>query len=310
MDAGPLSPDDVSAFQQWLDGDSRRAAELDSLSRTMNDPALMAALRAIDTTQPNSKPAASLAATVARFGAALVQPHAMIGVSLTLVCAVWFARPWIDLALTPQIVVAAAAGQTRQVTLPDGSSIELSGGTSLVVQMADLRRVVRMEQGEAFFAVAPDAERPFIVESGDGRVQVRGTAFDLSSTRDGLELAVHHGRVEFSRDEPFASSVAVSAGQRTALRGSELSAIERFDPESGDWRSGWLDTDGITLGGLAERLGRRHAVQVTVDSSLIDKRISGRFRLTDPEALLRSLSRIHGFTVTHSSAGLLVHPAP
>jgi transmembrane sensor len=165
-----------------------------------------------------------------------------------------------------------------------------------------------MEQGEAFFTVAADADRPFIVKSGDGRVQVRGTAFDLSSTRDGLELAVHHGSVEFSRNEPFASSVAVSAGQRTALRGNVLCALERFDPQSGDWRSGWLETDGITLGGLAERLGRRHAVQVIVDSSLLDKRISGRFRLTDPDALLRSLSRIHGFTVTHSSTGLLVRP--
>ena len=172
IDAGPLSPDDEREFQEWLNADSRRPAILDSMSRTMNDPALMAALRAIDSTQPISKPASSLASIIARLSAAFMPRPATVAFSLAVVCAAWFARPWIDLALTPETVVAASPGQTHQVTLADGSRIEVSGGTSLVVQMADLRRVVRMERGEAFFTVAPDANRPFIVESGDGRVQV------------------------------------------------------------------------------------------------------------------------------------------
>lgn len=310
IDAGPLSPEDEREFNEWLNGDARHSAMMESMSRTMNDSALMAALRSIDSPQPAAKPAFSVAASISRLAAALIPRPAMVGVTLAIICAAWFAKPWIDLTLTPQTVVAASRGQTRHVTLADGSHIEVSGGTSLIVKMARGRRVVRMEQGEAFFTVAPDANRPFIVESGDGRVQVLGTAFDLSRTRDGLELAVHHGRVEFGPDEPFASAVAVSAGERAALRNHVLSAIERFDPQSGDWRNGWLETEGITLGGLAERLGRRHAMQVSVDSSLIDKRISGRFRLSDPDALLRSLSRIHGFDVTHSSAGLLIRPAP
>jgi transmembrane sensor len=71
-----------------------------------------------------------------------------------------------------------------------------------------------------------------------------------------------------------------------------------------------LQTDSVTLGGLAERLSRRHGITVSVDPALADNRIAGRFRLNDPETLLRSLSVIHGFAVTRSDAGLLVSPAP
>lgn len=235
--------------------------------------------------------------------------RAFVAVTLLSLLA-WLAWPWFDLALTPQTVVVVPPGQTRTMVLADGSRLELSGGTSLAARIGSFRRTVHLEQGEAFFTVAPDADRPFVVETADGRVQVRGTAFDLSQTRDGLELAVYHGRVAFSRNSLFTDAIDLVAGEKADLNDGVVSAVRHFDVDAGDWRSGWLQTDGITLGGLAERLGRRHNLAVQVDATLEGKRIAGRFRLNDPEALLRSLSVIHGFAVSRSDAALLVTPSP
>jgi transmembrane sensor len=299
MDSDDVSADDELAFKGWLADDAHRRAAYDAMSRMTSDPALMAAMQETSAVSP------ALQTSFAHRWPSIVRPLPLAAVGL-LSLLVWLFWPWLNLALTPHIVVATAPGQTRTMMLGDGSRVDLSGGTSLEVRLGSGRRVVRMQNGEAFFTVAPDAARPFIVETADGRVQVLGTAFDLSQTRDGLEIAVHHGQVAFGRNGLFAGAVDLVAGDQADLNEGVLSTVKQFDLDAGDWRSGWLQTDGVTLGGLAERLSRRHDITVSVAPALADKRIAGRFRLNDPETLLRSLSVIHGFAVTRSDAGLLV----
>lgn len=302
MDSDDVSADDKLAFKGWLADDPRRRSAYDAMSRMTMDPALIAAM------QDAAGASTTLRTSFARRLPNFIRPLPFTAVGL-LSLLVWLSWPWLNLALTPHTLVATPPGQPRTLVLDDGSRLELSGGTSLVVRLGSGRRVVRMQAGEAFFTVAPDATRPFIVMTEDGRVQVLGTAFDLSQTRDGLEIAVHHGRVAFGRNSLFAAAVDLVAGDKADLNDGVVSTVKHFDLDAGDWRSGWLETDGVTLGGLAERLGRRHDITVSVDPALADKRIAGRFRLNDPETLLRSLSVIHGFAVTRSDAGLLITPA-
>jgi len=302
MDSDDVSAEDELAFKGWLADDPRRRATYDAMSQMTMDPALITAMQ-------NAEGASQvLSRSFARKLPNIVRPLPFAAVGLTSLL-VWLAWPWLNLALTPPALVATPPGQTRTMMLADGSRVELSGGTSLDVRLGSARREVRMQSGEAFFTVAPDATRPFVVTTEDGRVQVVGTAFDLSQTRDGLEIAVHHGRVAFGRNGLFVETVDLVAGDKADLNEGVVSTVKHFDLEAGDWRSGWLDTNGVTLGGLAERLSRRHDITVSVDPTLLDKRIAGRFRLNDPETLLRSLSAIHGFAVTRSDAALLITPA-
>lgn len=303
MDSDDVSADDELAFKGWLADDPRRRAAYDAMSQMTMDPALLAAMQEAEGARP------ALQTSSVRKLPHIIRPLRFAAVGL-LSLLVWLSWPWLNLALAPEALVATAPGQTRTLMLDDGSRVELSGGTSLGVRLGSARRVVRMQAGEAFFTVAPDAARPFIVETEDGRVRVLGTAFDLSQTRDGLEIEVHHGRVAFGGNGLFADGIDLVAGDKAGLDDGVVSPVKHFDLDAGDWRSGWLQTDSVTLGGLAERLSRRHGITVSVDPTLADNRIAGRFRLKDPETLLRSLSVIHGFAVTRSDEGLLVSPAP
>ena len=73
-----------------------------------------------------------------------------------------------------------ATGESRTVTLADGSQVNLSGGSAIGVDITSEERRVRLLSGEAFFDVAHDAARPFTVEAGEARIVVLGTAFDVA----------------------------------------------------------------------------------------------------------------------------------
>lgn len=93
-----------------------------------------------------------------------------------------------------------ARGEMRSVDLPDGSKISLDAGTQLTVRYYASRREVQMAQGQAFFQVAHNPQRPFEVLSGPSRVTVVGTGFSVrylphTMSGDGTEVAVSSGAV-------------------------------------------------------------------------------------------------------------------
>lgn len=305
MEEGELSPAEDLELRGWLADDACRRAAFESVSRIMTDPALTAALLAVDR-DDSAESMDLLSQHVAERRPRAPWLIATLGTVVLLAGVVWYGSTWMQPVPSAKVVLTAAPGQTTTVSLADGSSVQLSGGTMLEVQMEPSRRLVHMASGEAFFSVTPDAARPFIVTVADARVQVLGTAFDLSESRDGLELSVHRGRVAFGNDDRFAEAIEVKAGERAYMRDGIASTATPFDPEAGDWRNGWLQTDNITLAALAQRLSRRFGVEVSVVPALADKRIAGRFRVDSSEKLLRLLSAVHGFEVERVPGGLAI----
>lgn len=92
-------------------------------------------------------------------------------------------------------------GSKGRFTLPDGSVVWLNSETKLTYpnQFADDRRLVSLE-GEAYFEVAKDAKKPFVVQAGEIDVEVLGTCFDLDSYSSGefVKTALLNGSVKIS----------------------------------------------------------------------------------------------------------------
>lgn len=72
-------------------------------------------------------------------------------------------------------------GETKQLVLPDGSTIELNAASEFRYpkKFSRTARTVALLQGEAFFQVADDPTRPFSVTTGKWRTTVLGTSFDI-----------------------------------------------------------------------------------------------------------------------------------
>ncbi len=89
-------------------------------------------------------------------------------------------------------------GQFASYQLPDSSTIKLDAATKLEVRYAADERQILLQQGQAFFEVAADNSRPFVVKTPDSRIKVLGTGFAVGWFDSYSQVEVAHGKVEFS----------------------------------------------------------------------------------------------------------------
>jgi transmembrane sensor len=90
---------------------------------------------------------------------------------------------------------STATGEERSVRLEDGSTVELNSQSKLRVRFGVHERRVELLRGQAFFRVAKDAARPFIVSTDTTQVRAVGTEFDVYRKTDGTVVTVLEGRV-------------------------------------------------------------------------------------------------------------------
>lgn len=206
------------------------------------------------------------------------------------------ATPVEDPRLMAGMPLVTVPGERLISQLPDGSQIELGGESSATVRFEPGERHFNLEKGDAHFAIGHDPKRPFLIDTQRAQIKVIGTRFLISQLSDFMRIDVYDGTVEIRTGPDDASVMRVHKGSRVTI-GRDV-RIERFDLHAeSDWRQGWIDEEAITLGELAEMVERRTGARIAMQSDLSGLSISGRFRITQPEALFHNLGISYGFEV-------------
>lgn len=186
-----------------------------------------------------------------------------------------------------------APGETRQITLADGTHIRLNAASKISVTFGRDARRVRMDDAEAVFDVAHDAKRPFLIAVGDRQVRVVGTEFNLRHRADQVALTVRRGTVEVRpADALEAQPTRVTVGQAfTHTEGEAGSMLKVSDPEAAfAWTSGQLIYRDQTLSEVAADLSRRFATPVrTADAGTASLRFSGVLVTDNEQGVLRRI---------------------
>jgi transmembrane sensor len=203
-----------------------------------------------------------------------------------------------------------------RMTLPDGSQVQLDSGSAIDVAYDITQRRVRLLRGEAFFQVARDATRPFVVEAQNGTITggvitddsgtPSGAAFDVRLTRAGAVVAVTDQLVSVAPpDKPNGDQYApveLHAGQRIAygLDGS-MSPLRAADPQqTASWRQGKLEVRNQTLASVIERIDRHSPTPIIIlGNALGQRRVSGSFDLSKPRAAVDMLAERFGLHALH-----------
>lgn len=194
------------------------------------------------------------------------------------------------------------AGETRVITLGDGSQIAMNGSTRLEVDMKD-KRFARLSDGEALFTIKHDANNPFTLEVDDHELVDVGTEFNVRQASDGLEVAVSDGAVQFN---PRSDALLVKAGNQINLASKQNKPIlSKTDTTNvGSWRRGRLAYRDAPLSRIAADLSRLIGEPVTVGSGLSDKRFSGLLQIDKDRAQsMRRLEALLGVKATHGRNG-------
>lgn len=206
--------------------------------------------------------------------------------------------------------------------LPDGSVVELKAGADILVNFSPGQRDVRLVRGEAHFAVAKDAARPFVVTAGAVAVRAVGTEFAVRVAPAAVDVLVTEGRVAVERTVAEASPVAeppaptyLDAGNRTvvpvALAGHAPLEIQPVAaPQIAAalaWRAMRVEFTATPLGEIVARLNHQNRAQLALaDPALADLRISGIFWLDDPDGFARLVEASAGLRTTTESDGRMV----
>jgi transmembrane sensor len=227
---------------------------------------------------------------------------------------------------------ATAVGEQRQVVLADGSSVLLNTDTEIRVRMSHELRHIELVRGEAIFDVAKDPVRPLRVLSGSAAVEAIGTRFVVYRQQQATVVTVVEGTVmvspieRTSGDSPRSAPDLAKQASRTSPapdleptpasangRALELQAGQRVTiapdgtvakPAAADvesvtsWARGRMVFDAATLETVVNELNRYSLEHLVIlDAALNDRRISGVFKIGDPEAFITLLSELDEVTI-------------
>lgn len=193
-------------------------------------------------------------------------------------------------------------GGVASVPMNDGSTITLNTDSAIRVALDERQRRVRLNQGEAFFQVAKDPNRPFIVGVDGVQVIAVGTAFSVRRDGDDVLVAVTEGVVKIEGD---GHSVPVAAGN-VARSGRDGTIVESKGASDLDaalsWRTGFLVFRETPLADAVAEFNRYNGRKIVVaDDGVGAIRLSGKFRSTQHDAFIRLLEA--GFPVRVQQAG-------
>lgn len=205
--------------------------------------------------------------------------------------------------------VEVPAGEWRTYSLTDGSVVRIGPRTRLHFDFGDDRRFVHLWHGEAFFDVATDRSRPFIVESGSFEARAVGTRFAVSRRDNRVVVTVQEGKVEVGRrqDGKYVG-VAVAAGRQVDVSEVWPSAARDIDVERElAWTVGKLIFgQGDTVHEAVAEFNHRNRVQIVVeDEGILDRRVGGVFLADRPEIFATFLQNSLPVHVVRESPGVL-----
>ncbi len=194
----------------------------------------------------------------------------------------------------------------RQVTLDDGSQVELNLGTELVYSNYKDQRRVTLKKGEAFFNVSHDPQHPFIVRAGDGQVRVTGTQFNVWKYEDHVRVMLLQGSVLVSSDDAH-SGLRLSPGMQASYNHGDASPLAQ-PIAPGDtalaWRDGKLILDNLALADALPLINRYLSKPVMLaDADTGAIRIGGIYNINEVSNLVPSLPKVLPVYLTQNQDG-------
>jgi transmembrane sensor len=208
-------------------------------------------------------------------------------------------------------------GEIRQIPLEDGSRITLNTNSAVQVEYRKDSRVVALQRGEAYFEVAKDPERPFVVVGSSVQARAVGTSYSvrLGDETGQMQIRVASGRVAVEAPLPAPLEAIRNLLGSQSSNGAYLNANQEADVRIGKegldkgriqvsirdlqpgvferslmWREGLLSFEGVTLAQAITEFSRYSRQKIRIRGGLAHERVSGLFAAADPVAFARAVA--------------------
>ncbi|TDO19599.1 FecR family protein [Pedobacter duraquae] len=215
---------------------------------------------------------------------------------------------WIYTKILNQEQQISSVDQVRTDTLSDGSVVTLNKKSLIIYpkHFSDAQRLVTLSSGEAFFKIVPDKIKPFIIQSGNVKIRVVGTSFNVKSSNNLLEVIVETGIVQ-----------VITNGKMMSLRPGEkgLINIESGMPTKTNnpdqlykwYRSKKFIADNTPLWRMVEVLNEAYNTHISIGrKELKNLPLNTTFSAQSLDEILDVISRTFKITVEKKSDQIIL----
>lgn len=179
-------------------------------------------------------------------------------------------------------------GKRSKLLLEDGSIVWINSGSKLIypTKFGKNTREIFLE-GEAYFEVSADEERPFIVQTKDMNIKVLGTEFNISAYRNEKYLAavLVHGSIEMNLNKQSLFNkkrITLKPNERALYSPSDNTLqLNEVDTEFYvSWKDGYMKFNNSKLQNIIKQLEKQYAIQISLnDADLLNKTFTGKLDL-------------------------------
>lgn len=195
---------------------------------------------------------------------------------------------------------ATAVGERRTVTLDDGTVVTLDTNTAIRTREGGKVRLVELDRGQAFFKVAKDRGRPFLVRAAGRTVVATGTEFGVRVDQGRIAVSLIEGSVRVEapingagdgRFSRYVQTTELAPGSRLEVADGRPWAISEVDAQKEtSWMTDKLVFQDEPLAKVVAELNRYSDRRIVIaDPDLADDPVSGSFRTDDVDESLRAI---------------------
>jgi transmembrane sensor len=200
-----------------------------------------------------------------------------------------------DADLPTEQLIATELGDWREVRLLDGTIATVGPGTKIAAHFNRKRRYMYVAGGDVSFKVTKDPTHPFVVETSRAQARALGTTFAVSHDANRTIVTTTEGLVGVSRrpyepDPSMVETVNVAANESVVVDQWSGMKVRSIDPASElAWMERQIVFQRTWLPTAFDEFNRRNRTQISVPSHAhaLAYRVTGRFRLDDPESFYR-----------------------
>jgi len=271
------TPEENNLIEQWLEENSNPNSEWEQMNRSEKDKWLFNVFADVEKTV-KVKPAKQVTMQPQR---QLWYKVATVAAALIIISG--FYSAWTS--LNEQKISANSASistvdhQEKQLTLPDGSKIWLNSGADLKISKAFNGKIREVYlSGEAYFDIAHNAGKPFIIHTGDVVTTVLGTAFNIKQdiSTHTVEVTVARGKVSVARGTKMLG--ILTPNQQISFNTQNSKAVRSIVDSRmvAAWHQNEIHFDDIRLADAVLELEQRFNVQINFkNEKLEDCRFTG-----------------------------------
>lgn len=293
--SGNLAPEELSKVEEWIraseanrqEYEAFRSLWLHSGKEPDTEAALIEVLNRIDRYESEHR--------LKRWPAWLSMPLKVAAILLPLLLIGYLMLYRVQ---DPPPQYLSADETPLEQSLPDGSFLHLNTHSviSYAAGLSGAKRELNLE-GEAFFEVSKDPERPFIVNSNELKVKVIGTRFNVSAypDQDTITVSVEEGKVGLyvCSTMGIQDSLLLSAGEEGLYVRSEekLMFLSHYNPNLLFWKHKTLSFNKTPLSEVLAQMSKAVGQRLILDDPLTgDLRLTATFENVSPEQMMDVLA--------------------